>query len=56
MENQENFIENINTLLEKKEFKSIAKMLSELQPVDLQRAHLHIPPTRQPIRPRMASP
>ena len=35
MENQENFIENINTLLEKKEFKSIAKMLSELQPVDI---------------------
>lgn len=35
MENKEIFIQNISELLEKKDFKSIASMLSQLQPVDI---------------------
>lgn len=35
MENKDIFIEKINLLLEKKDFKRIAKELSELQPVDI---------------------
>ncbi len=35
MENKENFIDEINSLLEKKNFKGIAQMLAELQPIDI---------------------
>ena len=35
MENKDFFIEEINGLIEKKDFRAIAKMLSELQPVDI---------------------
>ncbi len=35
MENRDIFIENITELLEKKDFKGIARALSELQPVDI---------------------
>ena len=35
MENKDFFIEEVNGLIEKKDFRAIAKMLSELQPVDI---------------------